>query len=62
MIIRENGFYWVRQSELGWIVAQYAMNAGGSQYWFIGGIDQALVDTDFEEIDERKIERYVTDF
>jgi hypothetical protein len=48
---RQNGFYWVRLDD-GWTVA----NWDGARWWMIGS-EMSCKSTDFDEIDERRIER-----
>ena len=49
---RQEGFYWVRLSDWEWEVAQWL---DGS--WWTAGSDSHYQDSDFAEIDERRIER-----
>lgn len=52
--MRESGFYWGRDGE-DWIVAEF-----NSKYntWQLTGIDIYFEEYEFDEIDEKKIERY----
>lgn len=47
---RENGFYWVRDQHDGWHVARY-----DNGRWFITGWDNAVHETYFDAIDERRL-------
>lgn len=49
--MREEGFYWVKDDEQ-WIIAEWD---GG--IWYTHGNDYEFQDSDFQEIDERKIQR-----
>lgn len=50
---REAGFYWVNPGD-GWKVAKWFTGYSGS--WLIAGTREALRDSDFEEINENRIE------
>lgn len=55
--MREAGFYWIKQKgERQWIVCEWYVS-GSYAIWLIPGDEQARQDSDFEEIDERRIER-----
>ena len=49
--MREPGFYWVRESDE-WTVAQWS-----GKYWYVVGWDISCRDSDFAEIDPRRIVR-----
>jgi hypothetical protein len=49
--MRENGFYWVKMSVLGWIVGVF----DGNDRWMLPGFPFYKKDSDFIEIDEEKI-------
>lgn len=51
--MREAGFYWVRDTSI-WVVAYWGTPWNG---WWIHGDDGNFSDSDFAEIDERRIER-----
>lgn len=53
---REDGYYWVKHLN-GWVVAYYILSFDGYGRWFLMGDEWSLGDNDFEEIDEKKIER-----
>ncbi len=49
--MRESGYYWVmRNGE--WEIAEWALNS-----WWVIMDDRNFVDSNFEEIDERRITR-----
>lgn len=50
---RASGFYWVRLED-GWVIAQYDSEI---KSWFRTGMDYYLIDEEFFEIDERRLER-----
>ena len=51
--MRATGFYWVRDGEI-WVIAYYGAHWRG---WWVHGDDGNFSDSDFAEIDERRIER-----
>ena len=53
---RAEGHYWVRQSNA-WEVAHYDPKAAGKGWWTLLGETERYQDSDFTEIDERRIER-----
>ena len=61
--MREPGFYYVKQSkEDSWTIGEYTiisgtMNWPKQKYWELLGIDLHYKDSDFAEIDERRIVR-----
>lgn len=55
--MREPGYYWCK-SEGKWGIAEWYVSSSFS-LWFITGDDEGRADSDFEEIDERRIERDV---
>ncbi len=48
--MREEGYYWVKYRG-NWIVAECPFGT----YWWIPGDDYQLNDSDFEEIDEKRL-------
>lgn len=48
---RQSGFYWVNFTGIEWEIGRY----GASGFWTLG--DDVFNDSDFAEIDERRIER-----
>lgn len=48
--MRNNGFYWVKLDE--WFVAEWT---GG--HWWFDGLNHGKLDSFWDEIDERRIER-----
>ena len=53
--MREPGYYWCKDKGQ-WGVAEWYVSHNISM-WFICGDEQLRKDSDFEEIDERRIER-----
>ncbi len=53
--MREEGFYWVRFGlpHVGWTVACYS-----GDIWFLVNYEHEFHDSDFDEIDERKIVQF----
>lgn len=51
--MRKNGYYWVKSRGAWWM----AMYLGVNKVWLLFGNNNYAKDSDFEEIDERKIER-----
>lgn len=50
---RQEGFYWVKISQdTPWTIGEYYSNT-----WYVIGLNLTMQDTDFAEIDERRIER-----
>lgn len=52
-VMREPGFYWVNETNLGWIVCEFS----NDEKWLIAGLKWDYSDQAFIEIDERRIER-----
>lgn len=55
--MREEGYYWVKHSESGWIVAHWGEASLSGCSWSIPGIEYDVYDEQFDEIDERRIVR-----
>lgn len=55
--MRELGFYWVKSKRLDWEIAKWEKSWRGYEQWAVCGGELYLDDEDFDEIDERKIER-----
>lgn len=59
---REDGYYWVKDKEEGWMIAEW-VDFGGSVVdnpdteWYICGAEYGLQDVEWDEIDERRITR-----
>lgn len=55
---RDAGFYWVRWGG-DWIVALFCISdyVGEEDFWMLPGENDEYADRDFEEIDDRKINR-----
>lgn len=51
---RESGYYWVKDRDGDWIIAYFY---GSTKEWQIIGIDSEFKDSEFDEINETKIER-----
>lgn len=51
---RESGFYWCNLFRNKWVVCQWDRNI---MIWRVPGRDRSFEDSDFEEIDERRITR-----
>ena len=51
--MRKEGYYWVKLRITGvWLVAQFVLNK-----WYLPGNEFSYKDSDFDEIDERRIEK-----
>jgi len=55
--MREEGYYWVKFKYHPWQIAFYNGSKLFSRSWTIIGNQDFWKDSDFEEIDERRIER-----
>jgi hypothetical protein len=50
--MRQSGYYWVKM--ISWMPAHYSAEA---DRWILPGLDKWLNDSNFDAIDERRIER-----
>lgn len=50
---RASGFYWVNYCG-DWLIAEYLAD---SSYWWVVGSEEVFDDSDFDQIDERRIVR-----
>ena len=57
--MRESGYYWVKQERLDWEIAKWETSWRGCEQWAVCGAELYQDDSDFEEIDENRIERVV---
>jgi hypothetical protein len=51
--MRKDGFYWVEGKHgVGWKIAEWSFDN-----WYLSGIETPFEDTDFQNIDEKRLER-----
>ena len=55
--MRQEGYYWVKDKHEGWIIAEWCDLFKDGHYCFHFGNGHRYDDSDFEEIDEKRIER-----
>ena len=55
--MRKEGYYWVKDSESGWLVAHWCEACISGYCWWIPGWECEVYDDHLAEIDERRIVR-----
>lgn len=55
--MREEGYYWVKESDSGWFVAHWGEASLSGYSWSIPGLEYDVYDEQLDEIDERRIVR-----